>query len=78
LKCGAGKDWRKSVGLIMCKTKKYCSESRRTGISYIQYNKRRLTGLVTSCVEKPSTTHYWRIEVMGSRWRRCKQLLDDF
>jgi hypothetical protein len=55
LKIGAGKGWRKSIGPIMRKTKKRYTESRRRGISYIQYSKRRLPGLVTSCVE---TTFY--------------------
>jgi len=37
-------------GPIMRVTKKYYTESRRKGISYIQYKGRSLTRLVTSCI----------------------------
>jgi hypothetical protein len=47
LKCGVEEGWRRSVAPNVCEMKKYCIESRRRGISYI---KRRLTGLVTSCI----------------------------
>jgi hypothetical protein len=36
LKCGAREEWRRSVGPIVLEMKKYYTESRRTGISYIQ------------------------------------------
>jgi hypothetical protein len=50
LKCGAGEEWRRSVGPIEGQMKKYYTEYRRRGISYIQYKEGWLTGLVTSCV----------------------------
>jgi len=34
---GAGEGWRRSVEPIVCKIKKCFIESRRKGISYIQY-----------------------------------------
>jgi len=39
--------------------------------------KRRLTGLVTSCLKLPSKTHYWR-KVRGdeNKRKKCKLLLD--
>jgi hypothetical protein len=36
VKYGAGEGWRRSVGLIMWKMKKYYTELRRRGISNIQ------------------------------------------
>jgi hypothetical protein len=48
LKCGAGEEWRRSVGPIMQGIKKYYIQSRRRGISYTQYTEGGLTGLVTS------------------------------
>jgi len=50
-KCGAGEGWKRSVGLIMCEMKKYCLESRSSGISYMKYVDGRRNGLVTFCVE---------------------------
>jgi hypothetical protein len=34
--CGAGEEWRRSVGPIVREMKKYYTELRRRGISYIQ------------------------------------------
>ena len=39
-----------AVRPIVCQKKKYCTESRKTGILHIQYKYERLTGLVTSCI----------------------------
>jgi hypothetical protein len=36
LKCDAGEGWRRSVGPLLGEMKKYYTESRRRGISYIQ------------------------------------------
>jgi len=36
MKCGAGEDWRRSVGSIMCEMKKYYIQSRSRGISYMK------------------------------------------
>jgi hypothetical protein len=58
LKCGA-EGWKRSVGLIVWEMK-YYTESRRTGISYIQQKDGRLTGLVTSCVE----TAFWHERIL--------------
>jgi hypothetical protein len=51
LKCGAGRGWKRSVGLIMRVMKKYYFQSRSRGISYMKYVNGRQTGLVTFCVE---------------------------
>ena len=50
LKGGAGEGLRGSIGTIVWETIKCYEESRRRGISYIQYKEGRPTGLVTSCV----------------------------
>jgi len=40
--------------------------------------KRRLTGLVTSCLKLPSKTRYWRKDRGdGNKGKKCKLLLDD-
>jgi len=39
VKYGAGEGWRRSVGLITWKMKKYYTESRRRGISNIHKKK---------------------------------------
>jgi hypothetical protein len=39
----------KIIGPIVVE-KKYYKESRKGGLSYIQYKERRVSGLVTSCV----------------------------
>jgi hypothetical protein len=47
--CGAREEWR-SFELIMgggLEKKKYHTQSSMKGISYLEYNKGRLTGLVT-------------------------------
>jgi len=49
-KCGAGEEWRRSVGSIEWKIRKSYIQSRRKGTSLIQHNEKRLTGMVTSCV----------------------------
>jgi hypothetical protein len=36
LKCGAVEEWRRSFGPIVSERRKYYTESRRRGISYIQ------------------------------------------
>jgi hypothetical protein len=51
LKFGAGEGWKRSVGPIMLDMKKYYLESRSREISYMKQLNRRLTGLVTFCVE---------------------------
>jgi hypothetical protein len=51
LNCGAGGGWKRSVGLIIQKMKKYYLESRNRGLSYMKYVNGRRTGLVTFCVE---------------------------
>jgi hypothetical protein len=62
--------------------KKYYTESRRRGMSYVQYKEGRLTGLVTDCVENRRIKHViegkieGRTEMTRKRGRRCKQLLD--
>jgi len=38
MNCGAGEGWRKLIGLIVRKIKMYYMESRRRGMSYIQYS----------------------------------------
>jgi hypothetical protein len=50
LKCVAGEGWRRSVSPTAWEVEKYYIQSRRRGISYVQYKEGRLTGLVTSCV----------------------------
>ena len=35
-KCGAGEEWRRSVGLFFSKLKRFLIESRRRVISYVQ------------------------------------------
>jgi hypothetical protein len=82
LKCGGGRGWIRSVGLIMIEMKKYYLESRSRGISYIKYANGRRIGLVTFCVE---TVFYngllkerYRgvIKVTGRQGRRRRKLLD--
>jgi hypothetical protein len=51
LKCGAGKGWKRSVGLIMREMKMYYLDSRSRGIFYMKYINGRRTGLVTFYVE---------------------------
>jgi hypothetical protein len=51
LKCGAGEGWRRSVGPIMWKMKKYYLESRSREISYMKYENERLPALVTYYAE---------------------------
>jgi len=36
LKCGAGEGWKRSVGPVLRKLKKYCTQSRKKGMPYIQ------------------------------------------
>jgi hypothetical protein len=36
LKCGAGEEWRRPAGPIVCDIKKYYIEERRRGISYVE------------------------------------------
>ena len=36
LKCGAGEGRRRSVGPIVLEMRKYCIESRREGMPYVQ------------------------------------------
>lgn len=56
---------------------KYYVESRRKGISYMLYNKRRLTGLVRLYVGTALQKHVIeeKIEGMGRRGRRHQHLL---
>ena len=61
---------------------KYYKGARRIGTFYAQYKEGKLPGLVTSC-RNFLLTHViegeveGRIEVIGRRGRRLKQLLDD-
>jgi hypothetical protein len=64
LKCGAGEGRKRPIGLIVKEMKKCYTESRRAGISYMQYKEGRLTGLVTSCV---GTALYNTL--LKERWR---------
>jgi hypothetical protein len=48
LKCEARVGWSRSVGPFVSEMKYYI-ESRKRGISYIEYIEGRLSGLVTSC-----------------------------
>jgi hypothetical protein len=74
LKCGAGEGWRGSVGPIVWEMKMYYIESRKRGISYIQWKEGRLFGLVTSCVELPSKTRYWKKkDITKDVWREDKE-----
>ena len=56
LKCGAG-EWWSSVGPIVWEMKKCYFESMSRGISYVQWQEGRFTGLVTSWVG----TAFWNM-----------------
>jgi len=47
---GTGEEWGRSVAPIMLEMKKCYKESKRRGITYIQYKDGRIMGLITSCV----------------------------
>ena len=61
MKCGAAKEWRRSVGPIVWEKKKCYKKSRRKGISYKQWREGKLIGLVTSCVG----TAFWNTLLKG-------------
>ena len=65
---------------MMREMKQYCleSEKKKKGISYIQQNAGRLTGLVTTSVETVIQKHITERKVEGTRrqGRRRKQLLN--
>ena len=68
-KCGAGKGWGRSLKTTVWEMK--CYIEARTGISYIQQNKGRATGLVTSYVWTAFKTRYWRKYRM--KWREDEE-----
>jgi hypothetical protein len=43
MKCGVGIGWRRSVGPIVWKMRKYYIESRRRGVAYVQQKEGRRT-----------------------------------
>jgi hypothetical protein len=58
--------------------KKCYQESRKTGVSYIQYRNGRINGLVRTWVKHIiEEKKAGKKEVMGIRGRSCKHLLDD-
>jgi hypothetical protein len=50
LECGAAEERGRSVAPIMLEMKKCYKESKKRGITYIQYKDGRIMGLVISCV----------------------------
>jgi len=84
LKCGAGRGWRRSVGPIKWKMKKYYIESRRKWTSYNHtYIKQRKAKLVIPCIgstllKLAEGKHVdGKIEGLGRQGRRHNQLMDD-
>jgi hypothetical protein len=65
LKCGVGEGRRRLVWPIVWKMKNCCHTESKTGTSYIQWKRRKLIGLVSSCIG----TIFW-YTLLKERWNR--------
>jgi hypothetical protein len=72
LGCDPGEGWRRFLGPIVWKMKKYYTQSRKK--SYVKWKEGRLTGLLKSCVETAFLGNVIESTIKGKiEWRRIRQ-----
>jgi hypothetical protein len=77
LKCGAGEGWRKSVGPIMWKMKKYYRvKNKKSDLHTIKRRSANWIGHILCRICFLKHIIEWKIKVTGRWGSRCKLLLD--